>query len=61
MNILLTLKMKTLVFDVMLDGRFIKTFRYQYHPIFPLGETELYDFVVSKLPSLRGKDFQICF
>lgn len=53
--------MKTLVFDVMLDGRFIRTFRYKYNPAFVLEENELIDFVLSKIPTLKGKKFQIVF
>ena len=53
--------MKTLVFDVMLDGRFIHTFRYQYCPLFPIDEEELEKFVTDSLPTLNGKDFEILF
>ncbi len=35
--------MKTLVFDVMLDGRFVHTFRYQYCPLFPIDEQDYYE------------------
>lgn len=51
--------MKTLVFDVMLDGRFVHTFRYQYCPLFPIDEQELEKFVTDRLPTLKGKDFKI--
>lgn len=53
--------MKELIFDVMLDGRFIHTFKYKFCPAFPLGETELSDYVISKLPTLRNKKFNIAF
>lgn len=53
--------MKTLVFDVMLDGRFVHTFRYQYCPLFPIDEQELEKFVTDRLPTLKGKDFKIVF
>lgn len=53
--------MKTLIFDVMLNGRFIATMRYKYSPLFPLEENELSDFVVSKLPTLRNNPFRIEF
>lgn len=49
--------MKTLVFDVMLDGRFVHTFRYQYCPLFPIDEEELEKFVTDRLPTLN----RICF
>ena len=47
--------MKTLVFDVMLDGRFIHTFRYQYCPLFPIDEQELEKFVTDRLCAAVGK------
>lgn len=53
--------MKTLIFDVMLDGRFVKTFKYKYNPAFVLEENELRDFVLSKMPTLKEKKFQILF
>lgn len=53
--------MKTLIFDVMLDGRFVRTFRYQYCPLFPIDEQELEKFVTDRLPTLKGKDFKIVF
>lgn len=49
--------MKTLFIDVMLKGRFVATLRYRYCPAFP----ELSAFVVSKLPTLRNKPFNIVF
>lgn len=52
-------KMKELVFDVMLDGRFIKTFRYKYNPLFPIDGNELGKYVESKLPTLKGKPYNI--
>lgn len=51
--------MKTLVFDVMLDGRFVHTFRYQYCPLFPIDEEELEKFVTDRLPTLKGKDCEL--
>lgn len=48
-------------FDVMLDGRFVHTFRYQYCPLFPIDEQELEKFVTDRLPTLKGKDFKIVF
>jgi hypothetical protein len=53
--------MKTLTFDVMLDGRYVCTLRYKYCPLFPVGERELRGFVVSKRPTLRNKPFRIEF
>lgn len=53
--------MKTLTFDVMLDGRYICTMRYRYCPLFPISTEELRRFVISKRPTLRDKDFRIEF
>lgn len=53
--------MKTLTFDVMLNGRFVCTLHYKFCPLFPLTEEELSDFVISKKPSLKNKPFNIAF
>ena len=53
--------MKTLVFDVMLDGRFIHTFKYKYCPLFPIDAEELEKVVTDRLPTLKGKEFKIVF
>lgn len=53
--------METLTFDVMLEGRYVGTFKYGYCPLFPVEANRLADFVVSKRPSLRGKPFNIVF
>lgn len=34
---------------------------YEYCPLFPIEERELHDFVVSKRPTLRNKNFRIEF
>lgn len=52
---------KSLFIDVMLKGRFVATLRYRYCPAFPLDIEELSEFVVSKLPTLRNKPFNIVF
>lgn len=48
-----------LKFDVMLGDRYVCTLRYPYNPLFILRENELSDFVISKRPTLKGKDFRI--
>lgn len=53
--------MKTIFFDVMLNERFVKTFKYRYNPLFGFDMDELREFVISKLPTLKNKDFKICF
>ena len=51
--------MKTLIFDVMLDGRFVCTLRYKYHPAVPVSVGKLVDFVEHERPTLKGKSFRI--
>ena len=51
--------MKTLIFDVMLDGRFVCTLRYKYHPAVPVSVGKLVDFVEHERPTLKGKPFRI--
>ena len=53
--------MKTFVFDVMLNGRFICTLKYKYCPLFPIDFEDLTKFVLKKRPTLKGKDFRIAF
>lgn len=53
--------MKTFVFDVMLNGRFICTLKYKYNSIFPINLEELKEFILNKRPTLKGKDFRIKF
>lgn len=55
------MKEKTVTFDVMLDGYYVSTFEYKACPPHPISERGLYAFVVSKLPTLRGKQFRIWF
>ena len=53
--------MKTFVFDVMLNGRFICTLKYKYCELFPIDFEDLENFIISKKPSLKGKDYRIVF
>ena len=53
--------MKTFVFDVMLNGRFVCTLKYKYCPLFPIDAEDLTKFVLKKRPPLKGKDFRIAF
>ena len=53
--------MKTFVFDVMLNGRFICTLKYKYCALFPIDFEDLTKFVLKKRPTLKGKDFRIAF
>lgn len=53
--------MKEIVFDVMLDGRFVCTLSMPYCPLFPLTGEEVKTFVESKRPTLKGKKFNVLF
>ena len=53
--------MKTFIFDVMLDGRFVCTLKYKYCALFPIYFEDLEKFVLQKRPTLKGKDFRIAF
>ena len=52
---------KEFVFDVMLNGRFIRTLAFEYCPLFPINYEELLKFVLKKCPTLKGTDFKIAF
>ncbi len=53
--------MKTFVFDIMLDGRFICTLKYKYCALFPIDFEDLEKFVLQKRSTLKGYDFRIVF
>ena len=53
-------KSKMLSFDVMLGGKFIKTYEIMQGP-FILDEKEVRKFVEERLPTLRGKNFKVEF
>lgn len=53
--------MKTFIFDVMLDVRFVCTLKYKYCALFPIYFKDLEKFVLQKRPTLKGKDFRIAF
>ena len=53
--------MRTIYIDVMRGERFIKTLAYKHHEVLRLDEEKLRDFVLSKMPTLKGKDFDIYY
>ena len=53
--------MKYLIFDVMLNERFVCTLKYRFCPLFPITPEEIAKFVEEKRPSLRGKNYRIAF
>lgn len=52
---------ETVYLDIMLGGRFYCQLRYEYCPLFPVEERDVEDYVLSKRPSLKGKNFIINF
>jgi hypothetical protein len=53
--------MKTFVFDIMLNGRFICTLKYKYCALFPIDFEDLEKFILSKKPSLKVRTIELCF
>lgn len=53
--------MDILKLDVMQNGRFVCTLRMKYCPLFPIDMAEICEFVESKLPTLKGKQYNIAF
>lgn len=51
--------MKTIFFDVMLNDRFVHTMKYKCPDNKEISEAMLHDYVISKLPTLKNKDFKI--
>lgn len=51
--------MNTFKFDIMLNGKFVCTLRYKYCALFPINFEDLKEFILSKRPSLKGKDYGI--
>lgn len=43
----------------MFNGRFYATLNYNYNPLSAINESELNQYVISRLPTLRGKQFNI--
>lgn len=48
-------------FDVMVKGRFYCTMKYEKKSPFPIDIEELYEYIISKLPTLKRKKIEICF
>ena len=53
--------MRDLIFDVMLNGRYVCTLAYPFCPLFTLTQKELEEFVEKKRPTLKGKKYNIIF
>ena len=52
--------MKKIPIDIMLHGLYYATLRMPLRP-WPFTEDEVREFVLSKLPTLRGEDFKVAF
>lgn len=50
-----------LSYDVMLDGRHVATLTFEYSPLWPLDGNELVEYTESKLPQVKGKEYEIKF
>lgn len=53
--------MKTIFLDIMLNGRYIRTLKYKFCPLFHINMDDLREYVVSKMPALKGLPFKIEF
>ena len=53
--------MKTIYVDVMRNGFFVKTLPYRHHEVMRLDEEKLRAFVLQKLPTLKGKEFDLFY
>lgn len=51
--------MRTILLDVMLDGMFVCTMKYRLPWYEEVSEAKLREHVLSRLPTLKGKDFKI--
>ena len=50
-----------LKFDVMVNGRYYHTMTYPHCPAFRLNLNKVYDYVVQRLPTLKGKQIELEF
>ena len=53
--------MKTILIDVMHKGRFVMTMAYQYHPLFTIDIKDVFEKIIEKRPTLRGKHLELYF
>ena len=51
--------MRTIIFDVMCNGRFVMQYRYKWCPAFPINLEEVVNEIVSKRPILKGKYIEL--
>ena len=51
--------MRTVVFDVMCDGKFVMQYTYRWCPAFPIDLEEVVRGIVEMRPTLRGKHIEL--
>lgn len=51
--------MRTIVFDVMCDGRFVMQYRHRWCPAFPLDLEEVANAIIAKRPTLKGRNIEL--
>lgn len=51
--------MKTVVFDVMCDGKFVMQVKHKWCPAFPINLEEVAKEVVERRPTLKGKNIEL--
>ena len=54
-------KKEYITFDVMCEERFITTMHYEHYKVFKLDLKELHKWILGRLPTLKNKEFSICF
>lgn len=51
--------MKTVIFDVMCDGRFVMQHKHSWCPAFPINLEEVLGEILTKRPTLKGKRLEL--
>lgn len=51
--------MKTIVFDVMCNGRFVMQHRHKWCPAFPINLEEVVNEILLKRPTLKGEHIEL--
>lgn len=51
--------MKTIIFDVMCNGRFIMQYKYRWCPAFQIDFDEIRAGILEKRPTLKGKHIEL--
>lgn len=53
--------MKTIFIDVMHNGRFVMTLPYKHNPLFKIDIEDVFEKIIEKRPTLRGKHLELYF